>query len=113
MRYDYIEEVDKFNPYHDRRGRFTTAGNATSFTYRPGKSKAHDAAIAREKAKPYKMKTHNGIWVDAYDSVPKGWKKIKGAQTAPRGYTWYSNNKSHFSGERKQALVRDRKMSLF
>lgn len=47
--FDEIIEVEKFNPYHDRRGRFTTAGAATSFTYSPGKSTAHDNAIAREK----------------------------------------------------------------
>ena len=42
-------DIQKFNPYHDRLGRFTTAGGAASFTYAPGKSKAHDNAIAREK----------------------------------------------------------------
>lgn len=34
---DVIQEVDtvkKFNPYHDARGRFTTAGSASSFTIR-------------------------------------------------------------------------------
>ena len=41
--------VVKFNPYHDQRGRFSTADGATVFTYAPGKSKAHDNAIAREK----------------------------------------------------------------
>lgn len=41
----------KFNPYHDRLGRFTTSNGYTSFTYSPGKSKAHDNAIAREKNK--------------------------------------------------------------
>lgn len=46
---EMIEEIQKFNPYHDSRGRFTTAGSAASFTYSPGKSKAHDNAIAREK----------------------------------------------------------------
>lgn len=46
---DHIEHIEKFNPYHDERGRFTSAGAATSFTYAPGKSKAHDMAIAREK----------------------------------------------------------------
>lgn len=44
-----IEEVEKFNPYHDSRGRFAAAGSAASFTYSPGKSKAHDNAIARAK----------------------------------------------------------------
>lgn len=43
------ELVEKFNPYHDRLGRFTTANGAASFTYAPGRSKAHDNAIAREK----------------------------------------------------------------
>ena len=42
-------DVMKFNPYHDSRGRFASANGATSFTYAPGKSKAHDAAIARER----------------------------------------------------------------
>ncbi len=44
-----FEEILKFNPYHDNRGRFTSAGGAVSFTYSPGKSKAHDKAIRREK----------------------------------------------------------------
>lgn len=48
-RFDEIEEVEKFNPYHDSLGRFSTADGAASFTYAPGKSKAHDNAIAREK----------------------------------------------------------------
>lgn len=49
---DTIEEVEKFNPYHDRLGRFTSAGNASSFTirtragYQQGQA---DRAIAREK----------------------------------------------------------------
>lgn len=36
MSLDYIQEVEveKFNPYHDQLGRFTTAGNASSFTIR-------------------------------------------------------------------------------
>ena len=44
-----FDEVLKFNPYHDQTGRFATADGATVFTYAPGKSKAHDNAIAREK----------------------------------------------------------------
>lgn len=43
--------IEKFNPYHDRLGRFTTSGGATSFTYSPGKSLAHDLAIEREKTR--------------------------------------------------------------
>lgn len=31
---EYISEVEKFNPYHDSLGRFTTASGASSFTIR-------------------------------------------------------------------------------
>lgn len=51
-RFDEIEEVEKFNPYHDRLGRFATSDSHTSFTIRtkdPGKQHWADAAIAREK----------------------------------------------------------------
>lgn len=47
--FDEILEIQKFNPYHDRLGRFTSAGSESSFTYAPGKSKAHDKAIERHK----------------------------------------------------------------
>ena len=47
----FSEMIEKFNPYHDSKGRFTSGsgGNYASFTYAPGKSKAHDNAIARER----------------------------------------------------------------
>lgn len=62
-RYDYIVEVEKFNPYHGKDGRFTSANSAASFTYRPGKGKAHDKAIADEKIKsnPYRYMTNDKI----------------------------------------------------
>ena len=41
--------VFKFNPYHDKFGRFTTSDGAVSFTYKPGASSAYDKAIAHEK----------------------------------------------------------------
>lgn len=44
-----FEEILKFNPYHDSRGRFASANSAVSFSYRPGASPAHDRAIQREK----------------------------------------------------------------
>lgn len=50
--FDEIEEVEKFNPYHDSRGRFSNANSAASFTHRtrdPSKQHWADAAIAREK----------------------------------------------------------------
>lgn len=50
--YDIIEEVEKFNPFHDARGRFATANAYVSFTTRtkdPNKQHMADAAIARLK----------------------------------------------------------------
>lgn len=49
--FDHLVEVEKFNPYHGKDGRFASANSATSFTYAPGKSNAHDLAIARAAAK--------------------------------------------------------------
>lgn len=51
-RYDEIVEVEKFNPYHDSKGRFASASGFASFTTRtrdPGKQHMADLAIAREK----------------------------------------------------------------
>lgn len=48
-------DLRKFNPYHDSRGRFSSANSAASFTYSPGKGKAHDKAIAREKERQAKL----------------------------------------------------------
>lgn len=53
--FDEIIEIEKFNPYHDAKGRFSTADSATQFTYAPGKSKAHDLAIQREKERHQKQ----------------------------------------------------------
>ena len=56
-RYDEIEEVEKFNPYHDAKGRFATSDSHTSFTIRtkdPGKQHWADRAIAREKERDEK-----------------------------------------------------------
>lgn len=41
-----------------------------------------------------------------YNRMPKGWIKLEGATTAPRGYEWISNNQSLFSGNRKTALLK-------
>lgn len=54
-----IVEVEKFNPYHDRLGRFATADGAASFTVRtrdPSKQHMADAAVAREKERDAKEK---------------------------------------------------------
>lgn len=50
--FDMIEEVEKFNPYHDELGRFSTATRYDQFTITtrdPNKQHWADAAIAREK----------------------------------------------------------------
>lgn len=62
-------EIAKFNPYHDARGRFAAANAAASFTYAPGKSKAHDAAIQREK-ETGKEKTGKGFKGTLYHGSP-------------------------------------------
>lgn len=51
-RFDTIQEVEKFNPYHDAKGRFATAQGYSSFTIHtkdPGKQHMANRAIAREK----------------------------------------------------------------
>lgn len=50
--FDEIVEVEKFNPYHDELGRFSTADRYDQFTITvrdPNKQHWADAAIAREK----------------------------------------------------------------
>ena len=47
-----FEDILKFNPYHDAKGRFASANSATSFTYRtkdPSKQHLADRAKEREK----------------------------------------------------------------
>lgn len=51
-RIDHIEEIEKFNPYHDERGRFASANSYAFFSTRtkdPAKQHMADAAVAREK----------------------------------------------------------------
>ena len=51
-RFVVIQEVEKFNPYHDSKGRFSTANGYAHFTIStrdPNKQHWADAAIAREK----------------------------------------------------------------
>lgn len=48
-KFEPVTDIKKFNPYHGKDGRFSTSSGAASFTYKPGKSTAHDNAIAREK----------------------------------------------------------------
>lgn len=43
--------------------------------------------------------------IDIHESIPIGWKILKGALTAPVGTVWISNMKPFKSGDRKQALL--------
>ena len=52
MKHDYIQEIQKFNPYHGKDGRFASSTGYASFTIRtkdPKKQHMADMAIAREK----------------------------------------------------------------
>lgn len=49
----------------------------------------------------------------AKSKPPKGYAKLEGATTAPRGYTWYHNQKSWFGGEHKSVLVRNEPKSHY
>jgi hypothetical protein len=44
--------------------------------------------------------------IKVYTELPKGWRIIEGAMTAPRGYIWICNNKSRFSKEYESALLK-------
>lgn len=43
---------------------------------------------------------------DVIKELPKGWKKVEGATTAPNGYIVVSNNKSRFDGNRETKLIK-------
>lgn len=40
--------------------------------------------------------------------VPKGWKELKNATTAPIGFSWFWNSKSLFSKEYEAILVKNK-----
>lgn len=49
----------------------------------------------------------NGRSVAVYNKAPKGFIKIEGTTTAPKGYTWYNNGKSRFGDEYINILVKN------
>lgn len=76
--FDIIEEVEKFNPYHDARGRFASANTSVYFTTHtrdPKKQHLADAAIAREKqrtaqlAPPKPQKNYDSHGFADYDDA--------------------------------------------
>lgn len=74
MSLEYIQEVDvkKFNPYHDRLGRFTTAGNARSFTIRT-KAGLYQQGMVNRAIEREKERVKNE---EIYEEPPK-YKKAK------------------------------------
>lgn len=93
--FDVIEEVEKFNPYHDSQGRFSTADAAAHFTIRtrdPNKQHMADMAIAREKdrhkesesKKPAADPLKNPRTIAGVKrGKPMTWKKADGESTNP------------------------------
>ena len=43
--------------------------------------------------------------IQFFKKMPKGWKKINNATTAPVGYVWINNNKSRFSKQEYQSAL--------
>ena len=62
----------------------------------------------REQETQRRLENFRKQGVEIRNTIPKGYVKEEGATTAPNGYTWYSNNKSRFSGQRKLVLVKDK-----
>lgn len=50
--------------------------------------------------------------IEYFDEVPNGWKELKGATTAPVGYTWYTDGKSIVDKTHKTMLVRDKNKDI-
>ncbi len=76
--YDVIVEVEKFNPYHDAKGRFSTANTSVYFTTQtkdPKKQHWANAAIAREKQRmaqqppPKPQKNYDKLGFADYDDA--------------------------------------------
>lgn len=49
--------------------------------------------------------TMNGHAYDVFEKLPEGWRVIE-APVHPKGMLWICNNKSRFSTEYKQALLK-------
>lgn len=51
--------------------------------------------------------TYRDVTYKVYNTLPHGWKVLKGATTAPVGYRWICNGKSRFSKGRKLAFLKE------
>ena len=71
---EILDEVGKFNPYHDDKGRFASANGYASFTIRtkdPKKQHLADAAIAREKERAKQGLVPGGKTPEQKPDAPK------------------------------------------
>lgn len=100
----FKEIIEKFNPYHDRLGRFTSGGNAAAL--KTTLSKVRSMGVSDEQSK--NMKNHlpgrstvKDAVKDAYDLYPTDWVEQsmqRGAMTTrkvERGH--YSDSKSEIT----------------
>lgn len=53
------------------------------------------------------MEENKAQGVKVYENMPKGWRVIKGALTAPKGYVWICNGKSIFSKEYEKGYIKE------
>ena len=91
MALSFLEAVKKFNQYHDKKGLFTTANGANSFTYAPGKSNAHDKAIAREKER-----NSGSAWQKSLDAEKEKLLQEKPVKQALHVYKTISGDDSEY-----------------
>jgi len=71
-------------------------------------NKKVEGGLPETKKTTVTMKSGKEREIEYVEEVPEGFVEDIGAMTAPRGYTWYHNDKSILSGERKSILVKDK-----
>ena len=51
--------------------------------------------------------TYRNVTYKVYNTLPHGWKVLKGATTAPKGYKWIRSTKSIFDKNKKLAFLKE------
>lgn len=85
----FSELIEKFNPYHDRLGRFTSGNNAASMTIRTSSKlwqNAADKAIAREKERTASAGDSSGGKKDPKPMTEEEYLRSKGVGDASSGW---------------------------
>lgn len=67
-----------------------------------------DTSLPEIKKTTVTLKSGKQKDIEYVEEIPDGFIQDVGATTAPKGYSWYHNNKSITSGERKRILVKDK-----